>query len=88
MESFAVPLGALIVSLASLVFTAISLRDKADDKHVTSVEERLKVAEAALQQCEAGRETDRLERVQFREEVAFWQKKVMQIESKMNGGTG
>ena len=41
METYAVPLGALIVSLATLIFTGLSLRGKAQEAHVESVDRRL-----------------------------------------------
>ena len=60
METYAVPLGALIVSLATLVFTGLSLRGKAQEAHVESIDRNLADARAEidrrLSECEKARD--------------------------------
>ncbi len=80
MELFAIPLGALLVSLATLVFTAMSLRQKADTGYVQSVESRVKVAEDKLTKCEDARDALQRENVELTRRLSH-------VEMKVNGGT-
>lgn len=60
METWAVPLGALIVSLATLVFSSISLRQRATEAHVDAVERGIRDELAAVRAQLKGCEEDRL----------------------------
>ena len=60
METYSVPLGALVVSLATLIFTGLSLRGKAQEAHVASIDRSLADARAEfdrrLAECERARD--------------------------------
>ena len=60
METWAVPLGALIVSLATLVFTSVNVRQRATEAHVDAVERGIREELTAVKQKLAGCEEDRL----------------------------
>ena len=76
MDSFAVPVAALIVSLATLVFSAISTRNKATVDYAHSIEARLERAELALDDC-------RRSSAELKEENYKLMTKVMELESKL-----
>ena len=57
---FAIPLSALVVSLATLVFSAISLKRKANGNDLEKVEIKIARLEQELKECRA--ENDRLQR--------------------------
>ena len=51
----AIPLGALIVSLSTLVYTSISIRRKANGEELDKLEGRLDTVERKLAECEQHR---------------------------------
>ena len=63
METYAVPLGALIVSLATLIFTGLTLRGKAQEAHVQTVEQQLtlRVSDLSREVEECKKARDRFE---------------------------
>ena len=65
-----IPLAALVVSLGTLVFTGLELRQKADGRHVLTVEGRVAYLEHQLEQCEAARTALERERVQLLLQIA------------------
>ena len=60
MEAWAVPFGALVVSLATLVFTGLSLRQRATEAHVDAVERGIRDDLASVKEKLRGCEEDRL----------------------------
>lgn len=64
MEMWVIPLGALIVSLFTLMFGAVSLRDKATAAHANGLERRFDRVESDLRDCV--QERSRLERENLR----------------------
>ena len=66
----AIPLAALIVSLGTLVFTGLELREKADGQHVRTVEGRVAYLEHELELCESTRSALERERVQLLTQIA------------------
>ena len=65
-----IPLAALVVSLGTLVFTGLELREKADGRHVQTVEGRVAYLEHQLELCEAERTALERERVQLLLQIA------------------
>ena len=55
MESWAIPLAALVISMATLVFSAIGLRAKTDKSQIVGIEDRLRLCEEACRRCEEDR---------------------------------
>lgn len=63
MEAYAIPLASFIVSLATLVFSAISLRKKANETEVEMLRRRLTEIEIELKTCHACMESLREENI-------------------------
>lgn len=66
----AIPLTAVIISLATLVFSAVSLRKKAGVDYVQELERRLSAAEKRADDCERERTAWSRERIAFLERLA------------------
>lgn len=50
-DQWVIPLSALFISMATLIFAAISLRGKQDTDHAVSVERRIERVENELKEC-------------------------------------
>ena len=66
----AIPLTAVIISLATLVFSAIGLRKKAGLDYVGEIEKRLAAAERRADDCERERGAWNRERIALLERLA------------------
>ena len=64
METYAVPLAALIVAVGTLLYAVLAARGKADGSYVEQLKERVERLEEALRICEERREV--LERENLR----------------------
>lgn len=72
MENFGLPLAALIISAGTLIFGAISLRQKASTSYVESLEEQVKLCQAetkelrkAVEECHHNMRTLRDENIEL-----------------------
>ena len=70
METWAVPLGALIVSLATLIFAAISLRGKANLDHTNGIDRRVERQGVELQRVIAAEAQCQKEKADAYREIA------------------
>ena len=75
MGNYGAALGALVVSLATLAMTALSLRHKASTDRCDSLDEKIKELERHLDECEAGRRLLMSENVEL-------MRRLVQIERK------
>jgi len=60
METYIIPLAAIIIAAGTLIFTALSIRSKADGGYVDQLERRVERLESALKECH--HERDKLQR--------------------------
>ena len=53
---YTIPLAALIISSASIFFTVLSLKNKANGDYVVSIATRVKILEEKIRECERHRD--------------------------------
>lgn len=70
LSPLAIPISALIISAASLLYTAITGHHKAEWEYVDRLEVRMTRVERDLRECEEGRKADARDRMVMHEENA------------------
>ena len=90
METWAIPLGALIVSLATLIFTGMMMRQKAEVAQVASVEARIQRAEDDLRRAADELRECRIDRERYLNDLKSLREENLELMKKAvwaNGGT-
>lgn len=69
--SIVTPLISLAISVGTLVFTGTALRQKAAQETLVAVQDRLTVAESALEECKKDRDELRLQMIEVKQDIVL-----------------